>query len=145
MFNKLWGKVGRLFDGSKAVGPIHFFILPTLFYGVGFLFFPTKEPVVKSSLHITMVSLGDKWLPMVWGGVLVLVFLGTLNTMLTKRFYIAHISAFIGFMAWLFATLMYLQSQNYMLMGAVTLPSMLFWLWLYLRIKAGQTSLHVLD
>lgn len=142
--NKFVGKVVRLFDGEASTGPTHFFILPTLFYGVGFLFFPNKATVDKSSLHITMVSLGDKWLPMVWGAVLILVFLGTLNTMLTKKFYIAHASSFIGFMAWLFASLMYLQSQNFMLMGAVTIPSMLFWLWLYLRIKAGQTSIHML-
>lgn len=139
----LGGKVERLFDTSTPVGPIHFFILPTLAYGIGFLFFPYSETVLKSSLHLTMVSLGDTLLSQVWGAALLLVFVGTMNTMLLKRWWIAHVSAFTGFLAWMFASLMYLQGSNVMLLFAVSIPNMLFWLWLYLRIKAGRTSFHL--
>jgi hypothetical protein len=118
-------------------------MLPLIFYGVGFLFFPHNSAVENSSLHKTMLDLGGSTTPRVWGGCLLLVFLGSMSTMIMKKFYLAHSAAFVGFLAWLFATIMYLQTENWMVAGAVTLPNLLFWLWFYGRVRSDQSSVHM--
>lgn len=134
-------RVGKLFNGTSPLGLIHFFLLPTFAYGIGFTFFGSTSQVTYSSLHRIMVDQHDL-VPMAWGIVLCLVGLACLNTMILKVWYIGHTAAFVGFTAWLFASIMYTLDLQYMLVFAVTLPSMLFWLWLYFRIKQDKSTVH---
>lgn len=122
-------------DDLLARGPIYFFLLPTVAYGTGFVFFPEKNFVLSSSLHAAMVDLGSKWVPFAWGVMLLVVALGSLKI----NRWTPTASPFVGFLAWLFATLMYAQDKSYMLVVAVTLPSMLYWFWLYLRAHTANT------
>lgn len=95
------------------------FMLASLAYGVGFLLLPHFD-LGTSSLYVTMTGIHPN-VTIIWGIALIV---SVLVTLAGYRW-----ASLIGFMAWVFAFICYGLDGNWLVMVAISLPNMLFWLW----------------
>lgn len=102
------------------------FMLATLAYGIGFLILPYSKILGTSSLFVTMAGFGTH-IVIFWG---VACILSVVVTLLGYR-----TATLLGWAVWVFAALCYVLDGNWLVLVAVSIPNMLFWLWQY-----GHTS-----
>lgn len=96
------------------------FMLATLAYGIGFILARFTDVLGTSSLYITMTGI-HPYITLIWGVVCVLA---VIHTAAGFRF-----ASLLGFMAWVFAGICYVIAGNWLVLVAVALPNMLYWLW----------------
>jgi hypothetical protein len=96
------------------------FMLATLAYGIGFLILPYSDILGTSSLYVTMVGFGAH-IAIVWGVASII------SVVVTLAGY--RIASLLGFMVWLFAAICYIMDGNWLVLVAITIPNMLYWLW----------------
>lgn len=115
------------------------FLLSTLTYGVGFAF---GLGSADSSLHM---SLAGVWplLPIVWGVAALAVIVGGITFLLFNLPPYGKLSGLVGFMLWLCGAIAYGLSGSWLLLLAVAVPNMWFWIWQYLSLSVfrGQEEL----
>lgn len=126
---------------SSARGELfNFLIWPYLFstfmYGLGFsVIIPLTKFSGDSSLYAAMVMVGGTETPIVWGIVAVATILFGLTFLMFNIPPFGRISGIIGFMLWLFASICYLLSGSYLVMFAVAVPNMVFWIYQYISLS----------
>jgi len=94
-------------------------MLSSLAYGIGFLLLPHIK-LGTSSLYVTMIDIGPH-ITLIWGLALILAVVVT--------FAGYRIASLLGFMAWVFALICYGIAGNWLVLVAIAIPNMLFWLW----------------
>ncbi len=102
------------------------FMLATLAYGIGFLILPYSDILGTSSLFVTMS--GIHHLAVVFWGVACIV-----SVVVTLAGY--RVASLLGWAAWVFATICYAIDGNWLVLLAVAVPNMLYWLWQYAHIN----------
>jgi hypothetical protein len=95
-------------------------MLASFAYGLGFILLSYSDLIGTSSLYVTMAGI-DPRITIVWGVALILAVVVTLAGY--------RIASLLGFAAWTFALICYALNGEWMVLVAVTLPNMLFWLW----------------
>lgn len=88
-------------------------------------------------MYVAMLRLGDDF-PLVWGGLLLSVSILNVYVIISRNTTVGAITAYAGFMCWLFASFGYLLEANWIVLFSVALPNMSFWTWYYFRVKLYQ-------
>ncbi len=123
----------------SRVKEINFLVYPFLFtslsYSVGFLVGVGST----SSLYANMVGVNDA-IPEIWAGALLGVVILALLTLISDRHWLAALSSAGGFLAWTFACFMFMLEGNYIILGAVGLSNLYFWIYYYFRARDERPS-----
>lgn len=95
------------------------FMLASTAYGIGFLLIPHIALGI-SSLYVTMTNISPH-ITIIWAIALLVA------VMVTLAGY--RLASLLGFMAWMFALICYGIAGNWLVLVAIAVPNMLFWLW----------------
>lgn len=110
------------------------FFWSTFFYGFGFAVLGNWDGASKSSLYQSFYEL-DQRAPLVWG-IIALLTAGTAMTLVLTRYQpLGSISAMLGFLLWLFASIVYVEGNFWLPLFTVAIPNMWFWCFYYLRFR----------
>lgn len=110
------------------------FLISTLVYGIGFLFFSSTDDVGKSSLFVAMHSIAPA-APQLWGLVAVAtIVLGLVFLLFNKPPY-GRYSGLLGFMVWVFACFCWALTGAVLVAFAVGVPNLIFWFWQFLSLS----------
>ena len=110
------------------------FLLATLAYGMGFVFFTETSGLAQSSLYEAMTSFGS-FIPFTWGVfALMTIVIGT-SFLLFRTPPFGRISGLLGFMLWTFATACWMLTGGWLLVFAIGIPNMYFWVWQYFSLS----------
>lgn len=101
------------------------YMFATLLYGIGFLVLPYSDVLGTSSLFVTMSGI-DHLTVLFWGIACIV------SVVVTLAGY--RLASLLGWSAWVFATICYAIDGNWLVLLAVALPNMLFWLWQYAHL-----------
>lgn len=122
-------------ERGETFNPLTYpFLIATLAYGVGFSCFAWAAGVKASSLFTAMASIGA-FIPYVWGALCVVVIIVGLTFLLFNIPPAGKVSGLAGFMLWVFAAFCWALTGGYLLLFAVALPNMWFWIWQYLSLS----------
>lgn len=111
------------------------FLAATTAYGIGFTAFAGTSGVTASSLFHAMSSMHPS-LPFLWGAAaLVAIVLVFVYLALEVR-WANKVSSLLGAMVWVFASFCYILTGGWLLLFAVSLPNLWFWVWEYLDTPA---------
>lgn len=128
--------VRRLFylDNETPINLLIYpFFLATAAYGVGFVAFGKTRGVEASSLYQAMASLTPA-LPAIWGACALAAVILAVTLILTRQKGWGDAAALFGAVVWIFAMSCYAVTGGWLLVFAVTLPNLMFWIWYYFRI-----------
>lgn len=138
---KILRRFTHLDNNTKINVLIYPFLLATLSYGVGFLCFGAWAGwVTKSSLFTAMTAI-HPWIPFIWGACgLVAVLMAILFIGTRKALGLGDTAALFGSLVWLFAAFCYALTGGYLLVFAVALPNLIFWIWYFFRLSSFRRS-----
>ena len=135
----------RLFFKTNAVrfNPfLPFFTFQNLVIGI---FFTLGSYITKINSLVLFEGL-DALLPAVlaaniWGGLLVLVFIGHCVGLYYRSEIICSIVAMTGFVLWLYAFWVYLFSLSILALLAIAIPQLYFWGWYFVKFRRYHKDL----
>lgn len=131
---KLFSRVTSSQRGEKFNFLIYPFLLTTLAYGIGFTFFAHTSGVGGSSLFAAMTSLWPIF-PLIWGITSILTIVVGITFLLFNIPPAGKASGIVGFMVWVFATFCWGLTGGWLLVFALGIPNMSFWIWQYLSLS----------
>lgn len=126
-------RVSRSARGELFNPLIYPFLLTTLSYGIGFVFFRWATAVQESSLFSSMTSIGQH-VPLVWGILAISVIAVGLYVLVFDKPPIGKANCFVAWLLWLFAAIVYVMTGGWLTLFAVTIPSLFFWTWQYFSL-----------
>lgn len=109
------------------------FLLSTFSYGVGFSLFYWTGSVHESSLFSAITAVGPH-VPIIWGAVALFTIIIGITFLLYNLPPAGKSSGILGFMVWVFATICWGFSGGWLLIAAIGIPNMWFWIWQYLSL-----------
>lgn len=126
----------HLDNNTKINFLIYPFFLATLSYGIGFLCFGSWAGwIAKSSLFTAMTAI-HPWIPFIWGGGAIIAVVAAILFIGTRKFLsIGDTAALFGSLVWIFAAFCYALTGGYLLVFAVALPNLMFWIWYFFRLS----------
>lgn len=129
VFNRL-----TYLDNGVPYNPlIHLFFFQTLAMGVAYVFFGGTETVMASVLFYESVKTIGGLSVSLWGVcALVLTLANTLAIYLRRG---VELTAFAGFLLWLYAFIIYFAGAFYFQVIAGAIVNLIFWMWFYLRVR----------
>lgn len=74
-------------------------------------------------------------IPPIWGALLLFVSIANYFVLAYRLLNLGAATAFIGFLCWMFASIMFAQQANIVILLSVGVPNLWFWVWYYLRVK----------
>ena len=89
-------------------------------YGVGFILFRFTDILGTSSLYATMIGIAPH-IAFIWA---IACLWAVIHTLIGWK-----PASLLGFSAWVFAAICYVIAGNWVVLFAVAVPNMLFWLW----------------
>lgn len=107
------------------------FLAATIAYGIGFTAFNSASGVTASSLYHAMFSMHPA-LPVVWGAVALVAIILVMVYLALEVRWANKVSSLLGSMVWIFASFCYILTGGWLLLFAVSLPNLYFWVWEYL-------------
>lgn len=113
---------------------IYPFLISTLAYGIGFLFFAGTADVGKSSLFVAMSSVLPG-APQIWGAVAIATIIMGVYFLFFDRPTWGRVSGLFGFMVWVFACCTWILTGAFLVFVAVGVPNLIFWFWQYLSLS----------
>lgn len=121
-------------DGVRRNSLSYIFFFQTLAFGVAYTFFGHTDTVSNSILYVeTQNAFGFIPLP-IWGVCAMLVTVANIAGILTEKVSVVKSSALVGFMLWLFASIVYLLSDSYFQLAVGGFVQVYFWIWYYFRV-----------
>ena len=110
------------------------FFIATLAYGIGFTVFYGIDGTQKSSLFTAMVDIHQS-IPFIWGLVAIATIVVGFTFLLFNIPPAGKISGLVGFMVWVFASFCWGFNGAWLLLFAVAIPNMYFWIWQYISLS----------
>lgn len=108
---------------------IHVFVLKALIYGILFSLFSHTASVKESNLF----KLTTEYLPAnagsIWGIFLIIVVVVHLLEMEFRGRGFGAYAAILGFMCWLYAGFIYLNTEQWLAITGIVMPDLFFWAW----------------
>jgi hypothetical protein len=131
---KYWALLTRS-HRDELYNPLTYpFLISTLAYGIGFLFFNSTTDVGKSSLFASMHALSVT-APQLWGlAAVTTIVLGVYFLLFNKPPY-GKYAGLLGFMVWVFACFCWVLAGALLVFMAVGIPNLIFWFWQYLSLS----------
>ncbi len=123
---------------------MHMFIIINLLVGLMYTIGSHIDVVTNAVLFTTFDSVVPANLAaVVWGSVLLIVFIGHVVNMQLRKGAIGGVTALTGFMAWLYAVGIYATIPTPFPMLALCGPQLFFWTWYYFDTRAYRRDLKL--
>jgi cellulose synthase/poly-beta-1,6-N-acetylglucosamine synthase-like glycosyltransferase len=132
---KYWKRITESARGELFNPLLWPFLLATLAYGIGFSIFINSGIGTQSSTLFMAMAAIHPIAPFIWGLIAMFTILGGLTFLLFNIPPWGKISGVVGFMLWLFASVCYGFYGNWLLVFALTVPNMWFWIWQYISLS----------
>lgn len=121
--------------GKQLPFLIYPFLLMTAAPGFAYVFFSSTNTVSASILFtLTSVTFGSIFVS-VWGVAAVVAVLLALVNIVFRKKWAGRSAPMLGFMVWLYALIIYLDSSFILQAIGYAIPQMLFWAWHYVRVE----------
>lgn len=121
---------------------LHVFIIKSFAIGIMFTAFGATDPIHGTILfELTSDYLPD-YAGNLWGISLILVTIGHVCEMLFRGRWFGAVTAMLGFVAWLYAAIIYVMNDNYFALIAITGTSIFFYAWYYVSAKEYRQQLR---
>ena len=120
---------------GEAFNPLVWpFFLTTFAFGTGFAWFSSTEGVSQSSL-LQAMNETNPIVSFVWGWVALITIIAGFTFLLFNVPPIGKLSGIVGFMLWVYASICWWDTGGWLLILAIGIPNMWFWIWQYLSLS----------
>lgn len=134
--NKFFNNLMWREPGVKFHPLMHAFLFITLVFGVAYSLDPDVFGLHRSPLYeFSEENLNSK-VPELWGAALLLTTALNTVTLGTRWKFIGGFTAMLGFLCWLYASIVYAWVGYPLGLFGIAGPNLFFWTWYYMRVKA---------
>lgn len=121
---------------------LHVFIIKTMVIGILFTLFGASDNVSSTALFKMTTDYLPSFVGNLWGLVLLSVVVLHVLEMQFRGKNFGAWTAMIGFMAWIYAGIVYLIDHNYFAIVSITGSSIFFYIWYYVSAATYRRQLH---